>query len=530
MEKKYFVGIGGTGARTLESLVHLCAAGMGPDKLTVFLVDPDKSNGNKSRTTSLIEKYQLARKQLCKSADYSINEGDKSPIQLFRTEIEFTPALHEWNVIEDSSPTLKEVLGLSMASHGDPKRDFAELLFSEAELSLKLTEGFRGHPSIGSVLLSGKNLANENGPFKALLNQLSKAKNDTGVFLCGSIFGGTGAAGVPTFGAMNLLKGHSLSKLNDGYRVVLGAALVLPYFDVTKDSNEDNLCVDSSDFAFATKAALDYYHKADLAFDRCYLIGDCIDSPVAKFSTGKSDQNNDPHYIEMITALSAIDFWKEPATNFEDNTKKFFYASRESEQSISWHDIPITASDSIDKTLLKSRFFNHTIGMTLYSAILPTFGQDLCKKNNKNFSGYKWFKNASYDQNDCYADINNVSDYCEEFLKWIQLLHKNRAVQLLNISSLINEDASIVANRVSDGYRFPEGINALRHANSRKISSKSFLWDHFIQDEMIDVSRDSFFEASVLSGNCAVNQGEKIARHLEMAVAKYVSEQYQIEL
>jgi len=61
-ENLIFIAIGGSGARCLESLVYLCAMGLGPKKLIPFIIDPDIDNGNLSRTLELISKYQKIRK------------------------------------------------------------------------------------------------------------------------------------------------------------------------------------------------------------------------------------------------------------------------------------------------------------------------------------------------------------------------------------------------------------------------------------------------------------------------------------
>ena len=68
MPKNYLIGIGGTGARVIEAAVNLCAAGFGPDELSIFLIDPDAGNGNLTRTKNLITNYIKCRKQLQKQA------------------------------------------------------------------------------------------------------------------------------------------------------------------------------------------------------------------------------------------------------------------------------------------------------------------------------------------------------------------------------------------------------------------------------------------------------------------------------
>lgn len=59
MAKQYFVmGIGGTGMRCIESLIHLCAMGMFDDtEIHLLALDTDKNNGNFSRLKEVKEAY-----------------------------------------------------------------------------------------------------------------------------------------------------------------------------------------------------------------------------------------------------------------------------------------------------------------------------------------------------------------------------------------------------------------------------------------------------------------------------------------
>ena len=56
---QYFVlGIGGTGMRCIESLIHLCAMGMFDDtEIHLLALDTDKNNGNFSRLKELKDAY-----------------------------------------------------------------------------------------------------------------------------------------------------------------------------------------------------------------------------------------------------------------------------------------------------------------------------------------------------------------------------------------------------------------------------------------------------------------------------------------
>ena len=42
----------------MDALIYLCAAGLGPDKLNVMFIDPDRSNGNLNRTRETLHRYR----------------------------------------------------------------------------------------------------------------------------------------------------------------------------------------------------------------------------------------------------------------------------------------------------------------------------------------------------------------------------------------------------------------------------------------------------------------------------------------
>ena len=63
MAQQYFVlGIGGTGMRCIESLIHLCAMGMFDDTdIHLLALDTDKDNGNFNRLKEVKEAYLKAK-------------------------------------------------------------------------------------------------------------------------------------------------------------------------------------------------------------------------------------------------------------------------------------------------------------------------------------------------------------------------------------------------------------------------------------------------------------------------------------
>jgi hypothetical protein len=184
-------------------------------------------------------------------------------------------------------------------------------------------------------------------PWRKLFSDISIAngEHDVRVFLVGSIFGGTGAAGVPTIGSKNLIKESQEAILGQGRsKVFLGGSLVMPYFVFDLPGpQEKGLFVTPADFAIATNAALRYYSgkvlTGDLGFDQVYFIGDATNQNVGKFHAGANNQKNNPHFIELATSLAAKDFFQQTIT--DESHGKYFIASR-SDGPFTWESFPIT--------------------------------------------------------------------------------------------------------------------------------------------------------------------------------------------
>ena len=64
MTDSYYLGIGGTGSKCLDTYVYACAAGLGPEKLWIGMVDQDEDCGNIEKTSINIENYQRVHKIL----------------------------------------------------------------------------------------------------------------------------------------------------------------------------------------------------------------------------------------------------------------------------------------------------------------------------------------------------------------------------------------------------------------------------------------------------------------------------------
>ena len=251
----YFISIGGSGAKTLESLTHLCVAGNMPDngKLNVLAIDPDVGNGNLERSSAALNNYDIFQK---------LEVGNDTP--LFRTKVSLIKPF-PWNPT-DHDKTLDDLMGYQTYS-GTPLGSLYEVLYTRKERSTGLNEGFRGHPSIGAAVLAKKYALRDKSSMQ-WTDFIEKVRQDIGsgneikIFLAGSVFGGTGAAGIPT---ISRLLRDSLADY--GTRVSIGGALILPYFNFIAPDDETKLFARSENFLTNTKAAPKYYSQKDNVFN-----------------------------------------------------------------------------------------------------------------------------------------------------------------------------------------------------------------------------------------------------------------------
>lgn len=340
----YAVGIGGTGARCLESLVHLCAMGLGPEELFVLFVDPDKAHGNLSRAKQIITKYQECQEHL---------DLPRKGVALFKTEIAFFTdnqrgePQYAWSPVTEEK-TLKDYFRYYELP--EPFKDLCRLLYTERELTLEWDQGFRGHASIGAPVMA--NIKNElkNDPWHGLIQSLKKTLHAefAKIFVFGTIFGGTGASGFPALASI-LRRTSVEERWTNADKLKIGGALLLPYFayeipsEVHKD---DRLYARPEDFIVNAKTALSYYSSlwpGSSPFDAIYPIGDqTFDSEGRTFGRGGQCQKNETHYIELLAALSALHFHFAPHKDTREWLQ--YYAGREvprpEANTVSWEDIP----------------------------------------------------------------------------------------------------------------------------------------------------------------------------------------------
>lgn len=441
----YFISVGGSGARVLESLTHLCAAGLLPNEerqgqLYAMSIDPDIGNGNLNRTDALLK---------CLNGFQDAKVGTGTP--LLKTPLKLANPF-VW------SPTPKNMCLDDIISYSHyeetPLGKLYESLYTEKERTTELDEGFRGHPSIGAAVMGIKAAADVTtaSAWENLISAVHSDVNITGsakIFLAGSVFGGTGAAGLPTIA--RLLREIFADYIHEG-KVRIGSALLLPYFSFspTKEEAENSgLFASAENFLTNTKAALHYY--ADTGKDRydsMYFIGDETMTKMSKFSVGAASQRNDAHIVDVFAAMAAAHFYG------NDDGQHCYYISRNQQRAFCWEDLPDVAMENGTIVSVRERFVQFVRFVFAYLHIVKPVLSELA--SGKGINENAWYVNYWKDKIKATApEVRNFGKYAEEFVGWLhQVEHSSgggREVQLIdtNAFSIVNGQAKINSNLFS---------------------------------------------------------------------------------
>lgn len=412
----YAIGIGGTGSKCLESLIHLAAAGMMPDlkeELYVLFVDPDKANGCLERAVKTLECYKT----------FSNNPQLAQP-DLLQTNIDsdITPIFSPFDKGDDDKPRLEEFFGhASLKLADDGAADLFEVLYSKNERTTQLHEGFRGHPSIGAAVMAQTVLGNDE-PWKTF--QAKVAKDPAAkIFLAGSIFGGTGASGFPTIA--KLIKSGFQAKPID---VQIGGALILPYFTFIDDAG-DVLKAKAEHFLMNTQAALGYYQRSskDLVYNAIYLMGDDSQVQLQNFALGGKSQQNAQHFIELYAALAAIHFFGNDGA--ADGQTQYFRLDRAGKP-LKWADLPDGDGGGTIQSKLRRLYHFSIAYLQVYKPML-----DAIAKGQAGRYEAPWYidffqrhqpNKISLNDTKTEESLNRVKDYCENFLVWFANVQRSK--------------------------------------------------------------------------------------------------------
>lgn len=480
MEKKLFiVGIGGTGARVIKALTFLLASGVEINTTKIFpiIIDVDLNNDDSQRTIEILKNYQRIRNKINNSG----SGFEKN--NFFKTAIETVP---EWDGFKFSlreiggHRTFKDFIGYENMGLNNPNKYLIDGLFSKNNLEITLENGFEGNPNMGSI---GLNQFEDSAGFRQLAAEFREGDR---IFIVSSIFGGTGAAGFPLF--LKNIRGANANIPNNDHlrKAKIGAIAVLPYFGVLPDENSS---IDSNTFIAKTKAALAYYKdNINRSVDTLYYISDKKSNNYQNHPGGVT-QKNDAHFVELASALAAINFMSIEDNDFSNDTiyKEFGIKHNPELDNINFTHLGNDTEKLIKKPLIQYQCFNLFLSKgKLDESIKKPNPDDFCVKGKVKLD-------SGFLDKPFYRD--HITQFNERFTEWLEELARN-TVAFTPFKSIGEKNFFYLLNGIDpkksffgkDNYNlFIECLNeAETQVTGSSIEEKFIAMFHIATDKMIN--------------------------------------------
>jgi hypothetical protein len=157
------IGIGGTGAKIVESALIGCLAGVQPfqGELLVGLIDQDSGNGNVQRTMSLLKAVEgLRRDWITSGGEHHWVTGGQDGLSLAATPVRSMDNLL-WHPHAERGTTLASIFGTNVLTDtgGANLKLLLDALYAPdaSEQQMELSEGYRGRPHIGAAAILSRN-------------------------------------------------------------------------------------------------------------------------------------------------------------------------------------------------------------------------------------------------------------------------------------------------------------------------------------------------------------------------------------
>lgn len=387
----YVLFIGGTGARVYRSFLHICAAGAVREKeINVMLLDADSTNQAAEVCCNLYQLYKYHYERLPKpSADADANQRNSA----FFCDIRM-PDIRAISPVQDEVSCLEHV-----AKEDETRIRAMSWFYSQKERQQELKNGFYAHPNIGCVFYQDFKDGAMQQFLRNIREELKAGKEEVRVVLVGSVFGGTGASGLPSI--MKLIHancGEHREKLH------CCGILVTPYFEVPVPDDEErqrNLVINSNEFYRNTRAALEYY-KEHGTFERTYLVGkDKLDQVSRKYISGGPDQNNKSHIVEICAAIAVKD-------SFEDQRAPGIWSHMIHGNPETWITLGRELYPVADMIRMQ---------VVLKGSIYP-YIKEMPRKKSLWRPRNQWYKVYSI-SSESGENISHLEQYTNDFLNWI---------------------------------------------------------------------------------------------------------------
>ena len=472
MGKLYVIGLGGAGARVIRSLTLLMAAGVtvNADKIIPILIDSDVENGDLARTVALLQLYhRISSHRVAAPTKPQVFYGNRLEqlIPDFKAQVPPTILDH----------SLQELLGVDelkrVDGSADENRALVDSLFSVDELQGVCAQGFEGNAKLGSML------------FHQFLNREFKRsichtfEEGDKLFIIGSTFGGTGAAGLAQL--IDRLRFIPKSEYPNATLIKnsqIGALYVMPYFKVQQEVGSP---IDSFTFTAKSKAILHYFQGAGVteSLDQLYTLGDTAGKLAYKHVVGGKDQINPAHFVELAGALAVVHFAQQElqVARWDRRLVRYMeYGLAVDQDDLSFKELPLTTLKLIQRPLIHFFLFSQFALNTPYL------------EGNE-----AWHKRIGLANKEFIDDMKKMS---EQYIVWLkELASNNRSfapfhlqVSESNVFDCIRGYHPIEASWGDKllgkvGYRF---MNAVLNRSSKRVNKEEPVFHQFI--ELLDLS------------------------------------------
>lgn len=431
----YFISIGGTGARVARSIINLCLVGAVPvNEFTILFVDADENNKDVNNCFDAIKRYNRIREAV------HIPENDfiRTEIKLYNTR--FSTNADGQQTAHILSPVREDYDTLYKLARSDREAlDLLSVLFTKKEQELTVDQGFHAHPAIGTIFFSDGFQFNGSEKFqdfvKYVADSVQTDNKTANVMVCGSLFGGTGASGIPSIS--KIMKKKFEAVVNET-PLNLGGLFMLPYFsfEPKTDADPSKMEISFETFTLNSVEALNYYNSQgcnDTLFDKIYTIGFDELTQVGKYSEGGKTQHNKAHIAELYAGLAAVNFFSNTAKDIKPPT----YVTAREDGELGWSSIPAVSADiKLSKLFSKAMRTAITFMSFHEKAFKPGSAKEFRKgglfSKRPGFDDYKMTENDETLQN--FSDMRNV---LADFVLWCSQLSDSHNINI----TLFNRDA-----------------------------------------------------------------------------------------
>lgn len=419
------IGVGGTGAKVVESTLHCAVAGLIGPNLRVGLVDQDGSNGNVARTERLLVQVETARNRWRAEGGAHVL-GESS---LFDTNIQALSKPATWVPHPVKSTTLAQIFGRD-SSMKPREKDLFDGLFAvgnsaaNTEQNLALGKGYRGRPHIGAAAMASE--VSDGADDIAFWQQLSQALDaargatEVRVLLTGSVFGGAGAAGFPTLARLIRKRLGGIAKVR------IGGVLMLPYFSFAPPPRaaggtlgEDANVAVAQELLIQSQSALKHYYRQlrdEKIFDQLYLAGWQDPFDLGYHEAGDNDQVNPPLLPELVGAMAACRFF---STKIGNGPPQVLACAQANAGAFTWSDLPSPTDDLDAPYKALGRLLRFALAWKYWGGLVSRQRSGLALMG----SGQPWYKrqkvnNIKYDATPVGAEVSALDAYVQELLTW----------------------------------------------------------------------------------------------------------------